>query len=184
MGSARVRVIGCTRRFHARRNLLAGLLDRGAIGSDARRGWERGIYPCPSRRLTTIARHSRKAPDTVTDCSGILDAQFPPQPSSIKRGWGFPVRASPPLDAHGRRKLMREVAEAKKNCRNSERREKRAKEKLGEMEAKVEDMEMVVQATSDENELLHEQLDESTSRNSELKQRLKFDSLLTMAQSE
>jgi len=67
---------------------------------------------------------------------------------------------------------MREVAEAKKDCRNSKRREKRAKEKLGEMEAKVEDMEMVVRATSDENELLHEQLDESTSRNSELKQRL------------
>jgi len=81
--------------------------------------------------------------------------------------------ASPSPNARGRQKLMREVAEAKKNCRNSERREKRAKEKLGEMEAKVEDMEMVIQATSDENELLHERLDESTSRNSELKQEVK-----------
>ena len=46
-------------------------------------------------------------------------------------------------------------------------------EKLGEMEAKVEDMEMVVQATSDENELLHERLDELTSRNSGLGQGVK-----------
>jgi len=68
---------------------------------------------------------------------------------------------------------MREVAEVKKDCRNSERREKRAKEKLGEMEAKVEDVEMVIRATSDENELLREQLDESMSRNSELKQEVR-----------
>jgi len=39
-----------------------------------------------------------KAPETVIDCSGILDVQFPPQPSSTKRGRGFQF-ASPPPDA-------------------------------------------------------------------------------------
>jgi len=59
--------------------------------------------------------------------------------------------------------LAREVAEVKKDLRNSERREKRTKEKFEAMKVEVEDTEMAIQVTSDENDLRRE-LDELIKR--------------------
>lgn len=83
-------------------------------------------------------------------------------------------RANPSAEACGRQKLAREVSEVKKDLRNCERREKRAREKLAETEVQVEDAEMIIQATSDENRTLHEELDDSTRRNTELKRQMKL----------
>ena len=59
--------------------------------------------------------------------------------------------------------MAREVAEVKKDLRNSERREKRTKEKFEAMKVEVEDTEMAIQVTSDENDLRRE-LDELIKR--------------------
>ena len=81
--------------------------------------------------------------------------------------------ANPSSDAHGNRKVMREVAEEKRNRFNGERRERRAKEKLGELKGKVEDLEMDVKTISGENETLHEQLEDLVGQNTELKQEVR-----------
>jgi hypothetical protein len=52
------------------------------------------------------------------------------------------------------------VAEEKRLCLNSERWGKRAKEKLGELKGRVEELEMTVRVTSDKKEALHEELAE------------------------
>lgn len=70
--------------------------------------------------------------------------------------------------------MAREVAEVKKDLRNSERREKRTREKFEAMKVDVEDTEMAVQVVSDENDLLRRELDELTRRNAELKQEVKL----------
>ena len=82
--------------------------------------------------------------------------------------------ANPSPNARGRQKLAREVAEVKKDLRNSERREKRTKKKFEAMKVEVEDTEMAIQVTSDKNELLRRELDELTRRNAELKQEVKL----------
>jgi len=82
--------------------------------------------------------------------------------------------ANPSPNARGRQKLAREVAEVKKDLRNSERREKRTREKFEAMKVDVEDTEMAVQVVSDENDLLRRELDELTRRNAELKQEVKL----------
>ena len=71
-------------------------------------------------------------------------------------------------------KSARQAAKANRSHWNRERREKRAKEKAGDMKAKVGDMETVVQVTLDENELLHKKLDESTRLVSKLKREVKL----------
>jgi cell division septum initiation protein DivIVA len=68
---------------------------------------------------------------------------------------------------------MREVAEEKRSRLNGERREERAKGKLGEMKEKVEEMKMVVDVVSDENEALHREVENLEGRNDELKQEVK-----------
>ena len=76
-------------------------------------------------------------------------------------------------DADDEQKPELEVAEEKRLRLNSERREKRAKEKLGELKGRVEELEMTVQVTSDEKEALREELEESARRNTELKQEVR-----------
>ena len=61
---------------------------------------------------------------------------------------------NPSPNARGKQKLAREVAEVKKDLRNSERREKRTREKFEAMKVEVEGTEMAIQITSDENDLL------------------------------
>ena len=85
----------------------------------------------------------------------------------------FKFTNSSPGEAHGRQKLVREVAEAKKNLRNSERRIKRDRNKVVEMKVEVEDTKTVNRVISDENKLLREALDETTRRNTELKWEVK-----------
>lgn len=77
--------------------------------------------------------------------------------------------ANPPSNTHNQQKLTRELAEEKRGRLNSERREKRAKEKL----RAVEELETVIQAMSDENNTLHEKVEESARQNAELKQEVK-----------
>ena len=81
---------------------------------------------------------------------------------------------NPSPNARGKQKLAREVAEVKKDLRNSERREKRTREKFEAMKVEVEGTEMAIQITSDENDLLRRELDELTRRNTELKQEVKL----------
>jgi len=78
-----------------------------------------------------------------------------------------------PSDARSRQKLRREVAEAKRNRWNSERREKRAKEGLKEMEVKVEDIEKSLQVSLDENELLCKRRDELAREKAEMEREVK-----------
>lgn len=58
----------------------------------------------------------------------------------------------PSSDAYSKYRLMHEVAEEKRRHLNSERREKRAKGKFWELKDKVEELETVIRATSDERE--------------------------------
>ena len=81
--------------------------------------------------------------------------------------------ANPSSDARSKQNLMREVAKAKRSRLNSERREKRAKGRSGELKGKVQDLEMAVEVALDENEALHEKLEESVRQNTELKQEVK-----------
>lgn len=68
---------------------------------------------------------------------------------------------------------MRKVAEEKRNHLNGERREKRLKGRVGELEERVEELEMAVEVRSDENEALHERVEELAGQNSELKQEVR-----------
>ena len=81
--------------------------------------------------------------------------------------------ANPSSDAHSKRKLIYKVAEEKKRCLNSERWEKRAKEKFGELKGKVEELETVIKIMSGENKALQKKLDELVGQNSKLKQRVR-----------
>ena len=81
---------------------------------------------------------------------------------------------SDPLpDSDNEQKPELQVAEEKRLRLNSERREKRAKEKLGELKGRVEELETTVRVTSDEKEALREELEESARQNTELKQEVK-----------
>ena len=78
-----------------------------------------------------------------------MGGQLPPQPSFIQEVEAFQL-ANLSTDARGKQKSACEVAEAKKDLRKSERREKRVRVSLG---VKAEDVETSIQATSDENGL-------------------------------
>ena len=84
------------------------------------------------------------------------------------------------FDLHHKCKLTREVTKEKRRRLNAERREERAKGKLGElrekfceMEEKVDELEVAVVLKSDENETMHEKVEELEGRNVELKQEVK-----------
>ena len=81
--------------------------------------------------------------------------------------------ANPSSDTHSNWKVMCEVAEEKRNCLNSKRWEWRAKEKLGELKGKVEDLEMDVKTISSENKTLHEQVEDLAGQNTKLKQEVR-----------
>ena len=81
--------------------------------------------------------------------------------------------ATPSSDTHTKRKLTRELAEEKRRGSNSERREKRAKGKVGELSEKVEGLEMVVETTLGEYEALHKKVDGLVGRNCELEQQVR-----------
>lgn len=82
--------------------------------------------------------------------------------------------ANPSSDTHSKQKLTREVAEEKRSRLNGERREKRVKGKFGELKGEVQELEMAVEITLDENEALQEKLEELERKNTELKQEAKL----------
>lgn len=69
--------------------------------------------------------------------------------------------------------MTHEVAEEKRNRLNSERREERAKERLGVLKEKVEELEMAVITMSDEKDALGERVEELEGCAVELEQKVK-----------
>jgi uncharacterized protein YoxC len=97
-----------------------------------------------------------------------------------ENGAGTRRFSNPSSNARGRQKRILDAEEERRKRRNCEKREKRAKEKVGELkevvgdlEAKVEELEMVVEATSDEKEMLHEEFGELQGSYTELNEEMK-----------
>ena len=70
-------------------------------------------------------------------------------------------------------RLEHQVAKEKRDHLNSERRERRTKGRLGEIKGKVRELEVTIEALSNETKSLHEQVGELTRRNSELKEKVR-----------
>ena len=75
--------------------------------------------------------------------------------------------------ARGEQKLMRKVDEEKKARLNSERRERRMKKKLGELQLENEGLEAAVQVIEGENETLHQEAEESVRQRIELREEVR-----------
>ena len=81
--------------------------------------------------------------------------------------------ANPSSNARSEQKLVREVAKEKRNRLNSEKREKRVRERLSELKKKAKELEMVIEFASNESAIVQKQLDEVAGQNSELKEEVR-----------
>jgi len=135
-------------------------------------GLGKGHNPRLSQQLAIMARITRKSQhkrSTAQEAQTRWMRDFRHRHPSRDEVNAFQF-ANPLSSAQNKYKLTNDITKEKRCRLNSEKREKRVREKLGELKERVGELETAVSTTSDEKEALHEKLEEVARQNIELNQ--------------